>query len=210
MSGSPVVRVTVASPVPVIRVAAPTMPAVVRVQSLGTQGPPGQQGLPGYAKRFGTIDYTDNDAVLLDGNGDMIGGTPLSLPAGEWIRITRNLTPSAANFNLPSGPWTNFAFWDNTAGVLRARAVGDVLLFKFSYTVVPAQREGACGSRSGPPTTSASSSAPTPSLWSRTPIRRSPARKTFVEQCRSRFVNAGAVIYVMATSGATLTEFSLR
>lgn len=163
----------------------------------GVQGPPGPQGANGFAKRFGTIDYTDTDA-----------GTPFMLPAGEWVRLTRNLTPSAANFNLPSGPWANFAFWDNAAGLLRARAVGDVLLFKFSYTVVPQQRGGGLRFSVRPGDDVNFEFGPDPIALTADAGQMQPGSETFAEQCRTRFVASGAVVYVMATSGGTLMEFS--
>jgi hypothetical protein len=208
MSGSSVVRVTVASPVPVIRVAAPTMPAVVRVQSLGTQGPAGQQGLPGYAKRFGTIDYTDNDRMVIDANSNVVSGAPFVLPPGQWMPVLRHLTPSAANFNLPSGPWTNFVFWDNATSTLRARAVGDVLLFKFSYVVVPSQRGGGLRFSVRPNDDITFEFGPDPIALTADAGETQPGSETFSEQCRTRFVNNGATVYLMATSGATLLEFS--
>ncbi|KTS09746.1 hypothetical protein SB2_11875 [Methylobacterium radiotolerans] len=163
----------------------------------GAQGIQGPQGANGFAKRFGTIDYTDNDQ-----------GNPFTLPAGEWVRLTRNLTPSVANFNLPSGPWANFAFWDNAAGLLRARAVGDVLLFKFSYTVVPQQRGGGLRFSVRPGDDINFEFGPDPIALTADAGQMQPGSETFAEQCRTRFVGQGAVVYVMATSGATLMEFS--
>ena len=185
---------------PTANVEATPRSVVASVATYGPQGPPGPagpQGANGYAKRFGTVDYTDNDQ-----------GSPLVLPAGQWMRLTRNLTPSGANFNLPSGPWSGFAFWDNATSMLRARAVGDVLLLKFSYVVVPAQRGGGLRFSVRPGNVEAFEFGPDPiSLVSDAGMMQ-PGSETFVEQCRSRFVNAGALVYVMATSGATLMEFS--
>lgn len=174
----------------------------------GAQGPVGPQGANGFAKRFGTIDYTDNDAVTYGPNGAVVSGTPMVLPAGQWMPLNRNLTPSAANFNLPSGPWANFAFWDNASGLLRARAVGDVLLFKFSYTVIPAQRGGGLRFSVRPADNIAFEFGPDPIALTADAGEMQPGSETFAEQCRTRFVSSGAVVYVMATSGATLIEFS--
>ncbi|MET3481525.1 hypothetical protein [Methylobacterium sp. 1973] len=185
---------------PNVAVAAQGRPVVASVTVRGQQGAQGIQGAPGangFAKRFGTIDYTDTDA-----------GTPFMLPAGEWVRLTRNLTPSAANFNLPSGPWANFAFWDNAAGLLRARAVGDVLLFKFSYTVVPQQRGGGLRFSVRPGDDVNFEFGPDPIALTADAGQMQPGSETFAEQCRTRFVASGAVVYVMATSGGTLMEFS--
>ncbi|MDP4023719.1 hypothetical protein Q8W71_13870 [Methylobacterium sp. NEAU 140] len=172
--------------------------ASVMVQ--GQQGPPGPQGLqgiPGYAKRFGTVDYTDNDA-----------GTPLALPAGVWMRLIRNLTPSPANFNLPSGPFEGFAFWDNAAGLLRARARGDALLMKFTFTVVPDQQAGGLRFAVRPGDDPAFDFGPEPIVLTTDAGEAQTGSETFFVQCRPRFVDQGAQIYIMATTGGTLMQFS--
>lgn len=199
MSGAPVVRVTVGAPSPAVRVSAPSTPAVVRVQSLGTQGPPGPAGqdAPIYSKRFGTVDYTDNQQ-----------GSAFVLPPGQWMPLYRNLSPSAANFNLPSGPWAGFSFWDNATSTLRARKAGDVLLFKFSYVVVPAQRGGGLRFSVRPDDNARFEFGPDPIALTSDAGEMQPGSETFSEQCRTRFVLNGANIYLMATSGATLLEFS--
>lgn len=206
--GNPVVVIPAPSAAPAVVVQAPAAPAVVRVQSLGVQGPPGPQGAPGYAKRFGTIDYTDNDAVVYDGDGAVVSGTPLRLEAGQWVRITRNLTPSGANFNLPSGPWADFTFWDNTAKLLRARMAGDVLIFKFSYVVIPDQRNDGLGFSVRPDDSTQFEFGPDPISIVTDAGNKQPGSETFMEQCRTRFVNFGASIYVMSNAGATLLSFS--
>lgn len=83
---NPLVRVPAPSAAPTVVVQAPAAPAIVQMRPPGPMGP---AGAAGYAKRFGTIDYTDNDA-----------GTSLPLPIGTWVLLTRNLTPSSANYNL--------------------------------------------------------------------------------------------------------------
>lgn len=91
MSGGAAPPAFVPAPAPsvVTRIGAPAAPTFVTTPIPGPMGPPGPPGAPGYAKRFGTIDYTDNDA-----------GTSLPLPIGTWVLLTRNLTPSSANYNL--------------------------------------------------------------------------------------------------------------
>lgn len=205
---TPVLRVPAPVSVPVVRVPVPTMPAVVRSQSLGPIGPAGPQGAPGVAKRFGTIDYTDNDAVVYGLDNSIVTGTPLSLPVGQWVRVVRNLSPSTANFNLPAGPWAGFGFWDNANSLLRARATGDVLLLKFTYTVVPAQKNGGLRFAVRPGDDPAFDFGPEPIVLTADAGEAQSGSETFMVQCRSRFVNAGAYVYLMATSGATLLSFS--
>ncbi|WP_449411111.1 hypothetical protein [Methylobacterium komagatae] len=187
-----------AAPAPpiVVRAAVPAAPSVVRAQTPGIQGPPGPAA-PIYAKRFGTIDYTDNQQ-----------GSAFVLPPGQWMPLRRNLSPSAANFNLPTGPWAGFSFWDNATNTLRARAVGDVLLIKFSYIVVPAQRGGGLRFSVRPNDNAAFEFGPDPIALTADAGEMQPGSETFSEQCRTRFVLNGANIYLMATSGATLLEFS--
>lgn len=172
-------------------------PTILAVSVLGLTGPQGVQGQPGYAKRFGTVDYTDNDA-----------NTSLPLPAGQWMRIMRNLTPSTANFNLPSGPFAGFSFWDNTAKVLRARATGDCLLMKFTFTVIPDQQAGGIRFAVRPGNDPNFDFGPEPIVLTADAGESQTGSETFFVQCRPRFVNQGAQIYIMATTGGTLTQFS--
>jgi hypothetical protein len=122
VSGSPVVRITVASPVPVIRVAAPTMPAVVRVQSLGTQGPAGQQGIQGSPGDYGAIRY------------DEVNATPYNLVPGVPAPFT--LAAPVTNTNSLRGPFANFVFLSSDGRTLHARANGDVYLIRARLGVV--------------------------------------------------------------------------
>jgi len=202
VSPAPAPRVILARPAPPVisRIGAPPAPRAVYVRTpgpIGAVGPIGQRGPVGYSKGFGTIDYTDNQE-----------GTSFPLPSGQWVRLTRNLSPSSANFNLPSGPFADFAFWDNASSTLRARAKGDVLLFKFSYVVVPEQRGGGLRFSVRPGDDEAFEFGPDPIAMTADAGESQPGSETFVEQCRTRFVTSGASIYVMATSGATLFSFS--
>lgn len=165
--------------------------------AVAVQGPIGPPGPPGPQKGFGTIDYTDNNA-----------GTPLPLPPATWVRLIRNLTPSTANFNLPSGPFAGFAFWDNGNGLLRARARGDALLFKFTFTVIPDQQAGGLRFAVRPGDNPAFDFGPEPIVLTSDAGEEQTGSETFFAQCRPRFVDQGAQIYIMATTGGTLMQFS--
>ncbi|MGU3286440.1 hypothetical protein [Methylobacterium mesophilicum] len=120
----------------------------------------------------------------------------------------RNLTPSTANYNLPSGPWAGFSFWDNAAKVLRARANGDVLLIKFTFTVIPDQQAGGIRFAVRPGNDPNFDFGPEPIVLTADAGDAQTGSETFSVQCRPRFVNFGAQIYIMATTGGTLTQFS--
>jgi hypothetical protein len=153
------------------------------------------------------VDYTDLDAVVYDPTSGLpTSGVALDLPAGVWVRITRSSQPSPANFAPLGGPWTGFTFWDGA--MLYARALGDVYLFKFTFSVVPEQRNSGLRFAVRPGDDSTKDFGPEPIVLSVDAGETQTGSETFFEQVRSRFAASGAEVYVMSTSGATLTAFS--
>ena len=63
----------------------------------------------------GYIDYTDNDYPA---------GNYLTLLAGQTVQLSRDLQPNPTRTRL-NPPWSNFAFWDNTTKLIKARAQHD-------------------------------------------------------------------------------------
>lgn len=153
------------------------------------------QGRPGAAnKGFGSIDYSDLDE-----------GTPLGLSAETWTRVTRTLSP-ANNPNPPSGPWSGFMFWNNN--LLRARALGDLYLFKFSYRIIPALRGSSVRFAVRPGGDPQFDFGPQPVVLAAEAGEVEIGSITFSQTARPRFVSAGAEVYVMSSSGGALVEFS--
>lgn len=174
-------------------------PQVMAVTVPGPQGPQGFQGIQGppgpLNNGFGTVDYSDQDA-----------GTPLVIPSGTWVRMMRNLVPSASNANPPAGPWDGFQFWRD--GALRARAVGDLIALKFSFVVVPEQRGSAIRFGLWPGGQSEFDFGPGPIPISSDAGQEERSSATFIQNVRSRFVMWGAEVHIWSSSGATLLEFS--
>lgn len=168
--------------------------------------PPGLPGLPTPPGGFGTIDYSDLDAALLDTGGAVVSGTALEMTAGAWTRVMRATAPSPSNTNLPSGPWAGFTFWDGS--LLRARAVGDGYLFKFAFRVRPSQRDGAIRFAVRPGGEAAFDFGPDATVLTVDGGEVETGSRTFYQQARSRFVAQGAEIWVHSTSGGQLLEFS--
>ena len=184
-----------------VTVAVGAPPAVVELLVPGPAGPPG----PGYAG-FGTIDYSDLDAVALDADGAIVAGTPLLMAAGQWTRVTRSAAASASNVNLPSGPFAGFPFWDGA--ILRARAVGDGYLIKFSFRVRPSQRDGAVRFAVRPGGDPAFDFGPDATVLTVDGGQVETGSRTFYQQARARFVTMGAEIWVHSTGGGELLAFS--
>ena len=162
------------------------------VGPVGPQGPQGALG-PG-ASGFGGVDYTDNTT------------TPLALPAGQWVQVVRNLTPSTANFNLPRGPWAGFAFWDGA--LMRARALGDFYEFKFVYRATPSMRGAMIRFALRPGGNAAFDFGPSGIPLTTDAGVQDYGSITFLEQARTRFVTSGAQILAMISTGGTLDTFS--
>ncbi len=144
---------------------------------------------------YGTVDYTDLDE-----------GSDLFLPANQWVRVDRNLQPSSANFNPLRGPWAGFAFYRD--GKLRARAVGDLYLFKFSYVVSPNTRGASLRFAVRPDGNADFDFGPSSVFTDVDAGQEMKNSTTFMQQARSRFVNAGAEIYVMLSTDGVLSQFS--
>lgn len=212
MSGGVAPPAFVPAPAPSVltRIGAPAAPTFVTTPipgPIGATGQAGPAGPPGIAKGFGTIDYSDLDQVTYDANGLVTGGTPLPLPAGQWVRIARNLQPSQANYNFPTGPWTNFAFY--AKGLFQARAVGDVYFYKFTFTVIPSLSGSGLRFSIRPADDVAFDFGPEPIVLTADAGESQTGSETFFEQVRPRFAASGAPIYVMSTVGdAVLTQFS--
>lgn len=174
----------------------PRMPAALRQPVPLETEERGPQGAPGPAfTGFGSVDYSDLDA-----------GTNLTLPAGQWVRLTRNTQPSPANFAPLAGPWTGFTFWDGQ--LLRARALGDVYVLKFTFTVTPFRRNSGLRLAVRPGDDPAFDFGPEPIVLSVDAGQSQTGSGTFSEQVRTRFAASGAVLYVQSTTGAILTQFS--
>lgn len=115
---NPVVRVSVPSPAPVVFVSAPAAPAIVRVQSLGTQGPPGPQGVagpPGTDLGFGSIRYAEDTTTI----------SHTLLPG---VRTLFTLTVASIIDNRKA-PFAGFTYW-GADNVLRNRLAGDIFLIR--------------------------------------------------------------------------------
>ncbi|MFY9293377.1 MAG: hypothetical protein WAP03_22150 [Methylorubrum rhodinum] len=188
-----------ASPLTLSARIAPPMPLTARI--LGVQGPPGPAGTG-----LGTIDYTDLDAADLGPDGSVTSGVAVPLPAGEWVRVVRRLAPSDSNRNLPRGPFADFVFWDGTR--LRARARGDVLLFKLAYRVTSALRGATIRFAVRPGDDPAFDFGPQPITLGADAGAVETGSETFVTQCRARFVDLGAGIFVLSSSGGQLLSLS--
>lgn len=177
-----VVRQNVAgvSSVPLAR---PSTAVVMR----GPQGPVS----PG----FGSVDYMDLD-----------DGAPLDLAAGQWVRVTRRTAVSPANFALPREPWAGFVFWDGSK--VYGRAVGDVVLMKFNFSIMPSQRNSGLSFSVRPDDNEAFDFGPEPIVLNVEAGQTQAGSETFFEQVRTRFARAGATVYAKSSTGATLRSFS--
>lgn len=168
--------------------------------------PQGRPGAAGPAGGYGTVDYTDLDAVKFDQAGGVTAGTPLPMVAGVWTRVIRNLSPSTSIKNPLRGPFASFVFWDGQR--LRARAEGDILLFKISYRLISNLRGAGLRFAIRPGGDPAFDFGPQPI----TTIADAGTVESGSEPCsqtvRSRFFTQGAEIYVLSSSGGTLLEFS--
>lgn len=75
----------------------------------------------------GAVDFTDTDYT---------NAITTPLPADTATQITRNLNASAANNRL-NRPFTDWVPWDNTAKLVRARALYDVIGISIDMRIVP-------------------------------------------------------------------------
>ena len=116
------VRVPAPVSVPVVRVPVPTMPAVVRSQSLGPIGPAGSVGPQGASGDYGAIRY------------DEVNATPFSLTPGVPAPFT--LAAPVTNTDSLRGPFASFVFLSPDGRTLHARANGDVYLIRARLAVV--------------------------------------------------------------------------
>lgn len=73
----------------------------------------------------GFIDYSDLEI-----------GQALEIPAATPTQMMRNLAASDANRRL-SGPWRDHDFWDNTAKLVRSRALFDTFRVSHFIRVIP-------------------------------------------------------------------------
>lgn len=175
-----------------------------RLVAVAAQGPAGKDA-PVF-RGFGTVDYSDLDAVTLSPSNDVLSGTPIPLAAGQWTRVTRNLVPSDSNRNPLADPFTGFSFWDGA--LLRARAVGDIYLYKLTYRIMPTLRGSSLRFAFRPGGNPNFDFGPQPIVLSTDAGSEEIGSETFVTQVRSRFANMGAEIYVWSSSGGALLEFS--
>jgi hypothetical protein len=80
----------------------------------------------------GFVDYTDNDFAA---------GTRSILPVNTPWQLTRDLTATGANVRL-NRPFAGHQFWDNTAKVIRGRALYDLVMMSMAIRVIPDQLGG--------------------------------------------------------------------
>jgi hypothetical protein len=137
--------------------------------------------------------------------GDLDEGTALGLGVGSWTRILRNLTP-ANNSNPPIGPWVGFEFWSDN--LLRAKALGVIYLFKFSYRIIPAMRGSSIRFAVRPGGNPAFYFGPQPVVLAAQAGAEEVGSITFSQTARSRFVSSGAEVHLLSSSGGALVEFS--
>lgn len=119
---TPVVRVAVPNAAPVVFVPVQASSAVVRVQSLGTQGPRGLQGPQGVPGDYGSIRY------------DEVNATPITLTPNVPTAFT--LAAPVMTVSSLRGPFADFVFLLADGRTLRARANGDTYLIRARMSVV--------------------------------------------------------------------------
>ncbi|TNC14900.1 hypothetical protein FF100_04815 [Methylobacterium terricola] len=176
---------------------------MVRQQIAGIPGP---MGPASSFRGFGTVDYSDLDAVTLSPSNDVLSGIPLPMVAGQWTRVTRDLQPSDSNRNPLADPFAGFSFWDGA--LLRAHAVGDIYLYKLTYRVMPTLRGSSLRFAFRPGGNPNFDFGPQPIVLSTDAGSEEIGSETFVTQVRSRFATMGAEVYVWSSSGGQLLEFS--
>lgn len=80
----------------------------------------------------GFVDYTDLDFAT---------GIKTILPVGQPYQLARNLSATGANVRL-NRPFAGHEFWDNSAKVIRGRALYDLVMMSMAVRVVPDQLGG--------------------------------------------------------------------
>jgi len=143
----------------------------------------------------GYIDYTDNDYVA---------GTTVAMTAGVPWQVTRDLSASAANSRL-NRPFADWQPWDNTAKLVKPRALYDVLINSSDIRVVPDKVGGVLrvSFMAGAVELGGKNMAITSQ-----PGVEEKIRVDFIFPVRNSFLTNGARIMLMASVPMTLVEFS--
>lgn len=145
------------------------------------------------AAGFGFIDYTDNDAP-----------TPLEIAANTEVQVERNLSPAPVNQRL-RGPWASHVFWDNSAKVIRARALYDRVTIAFAIRLIADVANGEL---------TLSLIAGTINVKSETRPLTAPVGEEesmnieFTVPMRNAFVTNGAKVMLTSTVDVSVIEFS--
>jgi len=143
----------------------------------------------------GFIDYTDNDYNA---------GVTVPLVADLPTQVMRDLSASAANNRL-NRPFADWLPWDNSAKLVRARALYDVVINSSDIRVVPDKVGGVLR---------VSFMAGTIELGGKNmaitsqPGVEEKIRVDFIFPVRNSFLNNGARIMLTASVPMTLVEFS--
>jgi len=106
------------------------LPGQAELDALKTQLAADQRSFTEYGGGF--VDYTDLDFAA---------GIKTILPVGQPYQLARNLSASGANVRL-NRPFAGHEFWDNTAKVIRGRALYDLMMMSMAVRVVPDQLGG--------------------------------------------------------------------
>lgn len=108
--------------VPVLRVAAPTMPGLVRSLVAGGIGPAGERGPQGVSGDYGNIRY------------DEVNATPITLLPNVPTAFT--LAAPVTNTDSLRSPFDGFVFLSPDGRTLNARASGDSYLIRARGSVL--------------------------------------------------------------------------
>jgi hypothetical protein len=158
---------------------------------------PGVAYNPGDFGRYGGgfVDYSDNDYT---------NGATVALAAGVPYQVTRDLAPTANNyrFNRPFDQWQP---WDNSAKLVRARALYDIFATSSDIRVVPDKVGGVLrvSFMAGQIEMGGKNMALTA-----LPGNEEKIRVDFIFPVRNSFFTNGARIMLTASVPMTLVEFS--
>ncbi len=157
---------------------------------------PGVEYSPNEFGRYGGgyVDFSDADA----------SGTGFALPAGVPTQLTRSLLSSSANTRL-NRPFNGHQFWDNTAKLIRGRALYDIVATSMFVRVIPDKLGGVLriAIQAGAIEVGGKNMAITAPVGSEESIRAD-----FIFPVRNMLLTNGGKIILTATVPMTLVEFS--
>lgn len=145
----------------------------------------------------GYVDYTDTDYVA---------GTYLTLLAGQPVQLSRNLTANPARTRL-NPPWSDFAFWDNSAKLVKARALHDTLDISVALRIVSDKIGGVLRVQYTTADDAFIVAAKTHSLTAAVGQEEGLTTDSKIA-VGTRFAAVGAKVMLTCTVNATLREFS--